>query len=368
MLKNYLKTALRNLKRNKSFAIINVMGLAVGIAACLLIFLVIRFETSYDNFHSKKEHIYRVGSIYNTQDGMSYDAGSSLPVGPALRIDFPQIKEVANIFRKGEEQITIEEGGEQKKFQSDVYFTEPAFFSIFDFKWLAGNPKHSLTSPGCVVLTKTTAEKYFGSWQAAIGKTIKYNNKNEQVYKITGILQDVPANTDFPLGVVFSYSTLRNTNILRSLEDWVSTFGAAYTFVVLPDNNTAAQFNKDLAAFAVKHKPAEYAKDGFIAQPLATIHSDDRFGHFGDHFFSDSLVTALKLIGIFLILIACVNFVNLATAQAVNRSKEVGVRKVLGSSRRQLSVQFLSETVLIVISAIIVSVGIAYFALPFLNK
>ena len=368
MFKNYFKTAVRNLKRNKSFAIINVLGLAVGIAASLLIFLVIRFETSFDKFHSKKDRIYRVSSIYETQDGRDYAAGSSFPVAPALRIDFPQIKEVANIFKKGDEQITIEEAGQQKKFQSDVYFAEPEFFNMFEFGWLAGNSKTSLSQPSSAVLTQEIAEKYFGNWRTAIGKTFKYNNKNEQVYKITGILENIPPNTDFPLGVVISYTTLKNTNIARSLDDWVSTFGNAYTFVVLPDKYSQVQFNKELAAFAKKHKPAEYAKDSYIAQPLATIHSDDRFGNFGDHFFSDSLVTALKLIGLFLILIACVNFVNLATAQAVNRSKEVGVRKVLGSNRKQLVAQFLSETGIITILALIVSVAIAYLILPFLNK
>jgi len=368
MFKNYFKTAVRNLKRNKSFAIINVLGLAVGIAACLLIFLVIRFETSFDKFHSKKDKIYRISSIYETQDGRDYAAGSSFPVAPALRIDFPQIKEVANIFKKGDEQITIEEAGQQKKFQSDVYFAEPEFFNMFDFGWLAGNPKTSLSQPSSAVLTQEIAEKYFGNWRAAIGKTFKYNNKNEQVYKITGVLENIPPNTDFPLGVVISYTTLKNTNIARSLDDWVSTFGNAYTFVVLPDDYSPVQFNKELAAFAKKHKPAEYAKDSYIAQPLATIHSDDRFANFGEHFFSDSLVTALKLIGLFLILIACVNFVNLATAQAVNRSKEVGVRKVLGSSRKQLVAQFLSETGIITIVALIVAVAIAYFILPILNQ
>src|SRR5687767_857986 len=301
MFKNYFKTALRNLKRNKSFTIINVLGLAVGIAACLLIFLVIRFETSFDTFHSKKDRIYRVSSIYETQDGRDYAAGSSFPVAPALRIDFPQIKEVANIFKKGDEQITIEEEGQQKKFQSDVFFAEPEFFNMFDFGWLAGNPKTSLSQPSSAVLTQEIAEKYFGNWNAAIGKSFKYNNNNAQVYKITGIIKNIPANSDFPLGIVISYTTLKNTNIGRSLDDWVSTFGNAYTFVVLPDNYSATQFNKDLATFARKHKPAEYAKDSYIAQPLTTIHSDDRFGNFGEHFFSTSLVAALKLIGIFLI-------------------------------------------------------------------
>jgi len=368
MIKNYLKTAFRNLMRNRSFAIINVLGLAVGIAASLLIFLVVRFETSYDKFHSKRDHIYRVVSVFNTQDGSTYGAGSPFPVGPALRLDFPQIKEIANTFRRGTQQITIEESGKQKKFQSDVYYIEPEFFNMFDFEWLSGDPKASLSQPANAVLTKEIAEKYFGTWHSAIGKTIKYNNDNAQVYKISGILKNVPPNTDFPLGIVVSYTTLKGTNIGRNMEDWVSTFGAAYTFVVLPDNYSSGQFNKDLASFAKKHKPAEYAKDSYIAQPLNTIHSDDRFGNYGDHFFSDELVTVLKLIGLFLILIACVNFVNLATAQAVNRSKEVGVRKVLGSNRGQLAGQFLSETSIIVVFALIISVVISYLVLPFLNE
>ena len=367
MIKNYFKTAFRNLMRNKSFTIINVLGLAVGIAASLLIFLVMRYETSFDNFHAKKDHIYRVGSIFNTQDGISYGAGVSFPVGPALRIDFPQVKEVGSIFRRGNDLITIEENGQLKKFQSDVYYAEPEFFNMFDFGWLSGNPKISLSDPASVVLTKEIAEKYFGNWQTAIGKTIKYKNDNAQVYKVTGILKNIPPNTDFPLGVVVSYATLKNTNIGRSFEDWVSTFGRAYTFVVLPADYSPEQFNKDLISFAKKHRPAEYAKDAFIAQPLATMHSDDRFGNYNDHFFSDSLKTILRLIGLFLILIACVNFVNLATAQAVNRSKEVGVRKVLGSNRSHLALQFLSETCLIVIFALIAAVLISYLVLPLLN-
>jgi ABC-type antimicrobial peptide transport system permease subunit len=354
--------------RNRSFAIINVLGLAVGIAASLLIFLVVKFETSYDNFHSKRDHIYRVVSVFSTQDGSSYSAGTPFPVGPALRLDFPQIKEVANTFRRGTQQITIEEGGQQKKFQSDVYYIEPEFFRMFDFEWLSGDPKASLSQPANAVLTKEIAEKYFGTWQSAIGKTIKYNNDNAQVYKVSGILKNVPPNTDFPLGIVVSYATLKGTNIGRNMEDWVSTFGAAYTFVVLPSNYSSGQFNKDLATFAKKHRPVEYSKDSYMAQPLTTIHSDERFGGYGDHFFSDSLVTVLKLIGLFLILIACVNFVNLATAQAVNRSKEVGVRKVLGSNRGQLAAQFLSETSIIVVFALVISAIISYLVLPSLNE
>jgi predicted permease len=370
MFKNYLKTAFRNLKRNKAYAIINVLGLTVGIAACLLIFLVIRFETSFDNFHAKRNNIYRVASKFQTQDGTDYSGGVSFPVAPALRIDFPQLKEVASIFRSGNDQATIESpaANGQKKFQADFYYAEPEFFKIFDFGWLYGDPKTALTEPASAALTQETAEKYFGDWHAAIGKTIKYNNDDKQVYKINGILKNVPANSDFPLGIVVSYATMKTRNFNKQLDDWVSTFGQAYSFVVLPDNYPPEKMNAAFDAFAKKHKPVDYAKDNYVLQPLSDIHFNKDFGNYSRRTFSKSLVTALSLIGLFLLIIACVNFINLATAQAVNRSKEVGVRKVLGSSRKQLAFQFLSETATITVVAVILAIGVAQAVLPFLNQ
>jgi putative ABC transport system permease protein len=370
MIRSYLKTALRNLKRNKSYTLINVLGLAVGMAACFLIFLVIQFETSFDNFHKKKSNIYRIGSIRNTQDGVSYTSGVSFPVASGLRIDYPQIKEVASIFKNDGDLVTIENPGstELKKFQEDVFFAEPEFFSMFDFAWLSGDAKSTLTAPGNAVLTREMAEKYFGDWKSAIGKTIKRNNRDAEIYKVTGILENVPANTDFPLGIIFSYASLKNTNVDNNLTDWVSTWGNAYTFVVLPDNYPVAKLNKDLIAFAKRHKPVDYATDAYIAQPMTDIHFNDDFGNFKRHTFSRSLIKAISLIGIFLLVIACVNFINLATAQAVNRSKEVGVRKVMGSNRRQLTFQFLSETALITIASLVAAVLISITVLPLLNK
>ncbi|HEV3221393.1 MAG TPA: ABC transporter permease [Puia sp.] len=367
MLKNYIKTALRNLKRNKSYAFINTMGLMVGISACLLLFLVIQFESSFDNFHPKRDNIYRVGTEFHNQDGISYSDGIALPVAKSLRIDYPQIKEVASIFGNGG-QITIESNSKQsKKFiENNFYYTEPEFFSIFNFEWLLGSPKSSLNNPNSAVLTKSTAEKFFGNWKDALGKTILFGNKT--VFIVTGILKDIPANSDFPLSIVVPYSALQNTYIKDNLNDWVSTFGSAYTFIVLPPGLSQKKFDQELKVFAKKHKPVEYAKDGYILQPLREIHFDNRFGNFTGHTFSHSLITALSLIGIFLIIIACVNFINLATAQAVNRSKEVGVRKVLGSNRKQLAMQFLSETAIIVSVASIFAILIAAGSLPFLNK
>lgn len=369
MIKNYLKTAFRNLKRNSSYAVINIAGLAIGIAACLLIFLVIQFETSFDNFHSKKNNIYRISSEFHTQDGISHSAGVAFPVAKALRVDYPWLKGVASVFQMGEGQITIsdEKNRNPKKFNGEsVYYAEPEFFKLFNFKWLSGDPQTALKDPNSAVVTREVAEKFFGNWQSVIGKTIKHDN--QYLYKIAGVLANVPANTDFPLSIVVSYSTLANTHIRRNLDDWVSTFSQAYTFVELPDNYSPAKLKTELIAFAKKHKPAEESKDAYAVQPLSDIHFNDEFGNFRNHTFSRSLITALTLIGIFLLLIACVNFINLATAQAVNRSKEVGVRKVLGGNRLQLAFQFLSETAIITIASVLVAVAIAIAALPFLNR
>lgn len=369
MIRNYLKTAFRNLKRNKGYAIINVLGLTVGIAASLLIFLVIRYETSFDNFHNRKKSIYRVASEFHTQDGIEYSGGIAFPAADALRIDFPQIKEVAAIYRSGNDQVTIPGDGNEatRKFnEGSFYFAEPEFFKVFDFKWLAGTAPTTLKDPNSVVLTQEMAEKYFGDWKQAIGKTL-IRNLNE-TYKITGILANPPSNTDFPLNIVASYSTLPGTVLKRNINYWVSTFSDAYTFVVLPENYKASQFNKDLVTFAQKHKKPEYAKDAYVSQPLSDIHFNDEFGNFRARTFSRSVLRALMLIGLFLLIIACVNFINLATAQAVNRSKEVGVRKVLGGNRRQLAIQFLSETAMITITALIAAVCIVTVVLPLLNK
>ncbi len=366
MIKNYFKTALRNLKLNKSYAFINTLGLAVGISACFLIFLIVQFESSYDNFHPAKNSIYRIGSEFHNADGISYSDGVGFPVAKALRIDFPQLKEVAAIDKEGG-QITVENKTEKlKTLQEDnFYYAEPQFFSMFNFGWLAGDPKTSFNNPNNAVLTQETAEKYFGSWNTALGQTIKY--KNKVLYTITGILKNPPHNTDFPISVVVPYSALENTSRKNNLDDWVSTFSGAYTFVVLPQELPETKFDALLKSFAKKHKPAESSNDSYIAQPLSEMHYDERFGNYNHHTFSHSLINALSLIGIFLIIIACVNFINLATAQAVNRSKEVGVRKVLGSNRKQLALQFLGETALIVITATILGVIIAVVALPSLN-
>ncbi|HTD39909.1 MAG TPA: ABC transporter permease, partial [Mucilaginibacter sp.] len=372
MIKNYFKTAWRNLLRNKSYATINIIGLSVGIAACTLIFLIIQFETSFDTFHSKKDRIYRVITAFHNPDGINLSSGTPLPISEGLRIDFPQLKSVAGIMQNDGSHYSIGNGskGETvKKFKEDwAYYVEPQFFEIFDFGWLAGDKKTALSEPYTVVLSQDEADKFFGNWHDAMGKIIKYENKTD--LKVTGIIKNTPANTDFPLKLMVSFATMRvkGSDHYGNLKDWVSTFGDNSCFVILPDNMTEARFDQNLKAFVKKHKPADYVKDGLQLQPLKDMHYNTDVNVFGGHPFSKQLINVISLIGLFLLLIACVNFINLATAQAVNRSKEVGIRKVLGSSRNQLVFQFICETLIITLFAVVLATIIAELALPMLNS
>lgn len=367
MIKNYFTVAWRNLVRHKEYSFINITGLAVGIAACLLIFLVIQFEKSFDNFHKNKDQIYRVARAFSRPSGIEYDGAVSFPVAEGLRLDYPQLKKVAAIFSSDNIQFTIQKDPsippEKFKEAQGAFFAEPSFFELFNFKWLSGNPQTALAEPNSAILTKSAAEKYFGDWKSAMGKSIQPLGGAPQI-KITGILENIPPNTDFPLKIVVSYKTLQGP----IMNDWVSVQDGAYVFVELPSGLSAAQFNFYLKDFVRKHKPAEYVKDGLLLQPLHDMHFDGRFGNYNKRTFSKELITALSLIAAFILIIACVNFINLATAQAVNRSKEVGVRKVLGSRRKNLMLQFMVETALVTIFAMLLAVALSLLALPFLKQ
>src|SRR5258705_420343 len=365
MIKNYFKTAFRNLLRRKNYTIINIAGLAAGIAICLVIFIVIRYEMSFDDYHKKKDRIYRVLTEYHHADSpdIFYGKGVPSPLPLALKTNFPQVEKVATVYSEGNDQIQVldDNGQPIKKFKEEhgVFFTEPSLFDIFDFKWLAGNAS-SLKDPNSVILTQTIAEKYFGDWQFAIGKTIKWNNKD--ILKITGILADIPGNTDLQLKVVISFGTGYTADFAKST-NWDGTGSSYGCYILLPMDVSASSFNTRLRAFVKKMKSPEN-KDSHILQPLNKIHYDTKTGDFSNRTISPGLIRALWLIGAFILLIACVNFINLSTAQAVNRSKEVGIRKVLGSNKTGLKIQFITETFLIVFISILAAVGIAIFTLP----
>ncbi|MFD2871115.1 ABC transporter permease [Mucilaginibacter ximonensis] len=364
MIKTYVKIAWRSLLRHKNYTIINVTGLTVGIAACLLIFLVVRYETSFDAFHQKKDHIYRVIEV-NTKPQLSYSTGVAFPMPQALRADFPQLSKVATILRNEGFFFSV---GEKKFKEDETYYAEPEFFDMFDFKWLGGDKKTALAEPNAIVLTRGEAERFFGDWHNAMGKTVKYKNKTTM--RVTGILDNMPANTDFPLKAVISYISMRSKGgeNYEATQNWGVTFGENYCFLVLPDGTSVNSYAGQLNAFIQRHSPIDYKKGlRMQLQALTAMHYDSRTDIFTARHFSKQLINVISIIGLFLVIIACVNFINLSTAQAVTRSKEVGVRKVLGSGRQQLALQFISETAIITLGAIILSMVISWLALPFVN-
>ena len=365
MLKNYLKTALRNFLRHRINSVINIAGLTVGFTAFLLIFLVIKYEKSFDDFHPDKNNIYRVVRIGKNINVREYRAGVPFPVTQTLRTEAPQLKNAAAIFSEYNVQVDVTgpDGSVQKKFKEpNVFVAETQFFKMFNFPLAEGNMTTAFSELNTVLLTKEIASKYFGDWKNAIGKTIKAFGIN---LKVTGILEDPPPNSDFPLGVVLSYEALINK---FALTDWESISDYNYCFVQLKNNASTSEFNNLLARFVDKHiKPVNPNYD-LSLQRFDDMHYDGRFGNFNRATFGKDLIMALSLIGLFLLVIACVNFINLTTAQAVNRAREVGVRKVLGSSRAQLVLQFLGETGITVLLALLSSLLVVSICIPFINN
>jgi ABC-type antimicrobial peptide transport system permease subunit len=365
VIKTYLKTALKNLQRNKTNAFINIAGLVVGFAAFLIIFLVIQYENSFDDFHTNKEQIYRIVRIGRNPENREYRPGVPFPVTQGLRKDLPQLKNASAIFCDNRVPIVITaaDGRLLKKFnEQNVFAAEPQFFQMFDFNLAAGDIKTALNDVNTVLLTKDVATKYFGNWQAALGKSVKLYGDQ---MKVTGILNNPPANTDFPLSVVLSYATLRKN---LDPNDWGSISDQNYCLIQLNKNTSPGQVSKLVDAFTEKHIKPVNPGYTLALQPLNEIHFDARYGNFNGTTFSKDLILGLSIIGLFLLIIACVNFINITTAQAVNRAREVGVRKVLGSNRSQLVLQFLGETGTTTLLALLASLCFVFVCLPFVNN
>jgi len=374
MIKNYLKIAWRNLVRHKSHAIINISGIGIGIAAGLILFTVVRYEFSYDKFQPNYKHIYHIASERRTAAGTDYAEGVPFPAYDALRLEFPQVGTAA-MFSNSNSQVTVLDSKDpnavsNKKFieETGVCFSDAQFFSVFEYKWLAGSAD-VLKQPDMAVVTRKMAEKYFGNWREAVGGLLKLDNT--ATVKVAGVLDDPPSNTDFPLAVVASYETMKSyPDVYGYRTDWGNVTSDFQSFMLLPPNVNAATVNRQLIAFSNKHvntRPNDIQKVSYFLQPLSDIHFNTQIGNFGDHITSRTTLWTLSLIGLFIIIMACINFINLATAQAVGRSKEVGIKKVLGGSRRQLFWQMMGETFIVVVTSLILAIVLASACLPFVK-
>jgi len=377
MLKNYFKTAFRSLTRNRNYTIINIAGLSVGIAVCMMIFIIIQFHKSFDNFHTKRDRIYRVLSEYHHAEGAKTGKDVPFPMPAGLRMTFQQIEQVTAIFASHDDKLLIpdDNGKTIKAFKEDkgVFYVEPSFFKIFDYPLLAGSYE-SLKDPNNVLLTKEIAEKYFGDWNKAMGKTIKLQlggyifEHGTQVLKVSGILATIPVNTDFQLKLVVAYGTSFSGSLMARSTDWEDRTNSGFgCYVLMPPNTSVENFNNQLRAYSKEVQSPENSDSHFI-QPLSDVHYDTETGDYGNRTISRQLLNVLWLIAAFILLIACVNFINLSTAQSVNRAKEVSIRKVLGSNKSQLQIQFVIETFMIVLSAVILAGFITLISLPYINQ
>lgn len=363
MFKNYLKIALRTLWRDKSYSIINIAGLSLGITCSILIFLLVQHHLSYDTYHAKADRTYRVvmdlkfGSLIQTP-GVPY------PFPKAFRQDFPEAEQVAASWGSYNTLVTLmDKNGVKQKYQEEetVGYVEPEFFQIFDYQWLKGNPK-VLAEPDRAVITEKLAQKYFGK-EDPMGKTLRV--ENEKDFVIAGVIGNIPANTDHRQELFLPYVARLSQMDKKEQEHWGGVSSGHQAYVVVPKNTTQQQLQAQLAATQNKYYKGEDKKTmNFVAQPLSDVHFNPSY----NGAVQKSLIWALAIIGIFLILTACINFINLATAQAVNRAKEVGIRKVVGGNRRQLFWQFLLETGLLTLLAVGVSIFLAKLALPYVSE
>lgn len=374
MLFNYFKIAFRNLSRHKAYAAINITGLAIGIAASLLLFLVIRYELSYDQFQPNYNRIYQAMTSEKTADEDNINPGVPVPALEVFRLKFPQAK-VAGIFSSYGSQFTVigndsTSSNIKGKYleETGVFFAEPEFFEVFAFTWLNGSPS-VLKVPNSVVLSKSVAEKYFGNWQQAHGQFIKMDNNATLMVK--GVIDNTPLNSDFPLRIVSSYVTLKNNPGQQFYQpDWNNLSSSFQVYMRLPENAILTSVNQQLLAFSreqYKNKQTSGVRTHFL-RPLAEIHFDTRTENLGDHVTSKPTLWTLSLIGIMIIIMASINFINLSTAQAISRSKEVGLRKVLGGNRLQLMGQMMGETAVIVFIASMLGTTIAFFCVPYLDQ
>lgn len=368
MFKNYLKITLRNLAKNKSFSIINILGLAIGMSAFLLIFLYVTFELGYDNFHKNKDNIYRLRNDRVYKDIHDKSVGCPPALGPALKKEFPEVVEFARLYNMsymGKDNIVSYNNN--KTFNQDrVFFAEAYFLRIFSFAMVKGSAGSALEGPNTAVIARSTAVKYFGQ-EEPLGKTVAVTNDyGKQLFRITGVCEDVPENSHLKFELLLSYKTLVNLN---KQAEYYWGWNAFNTYILLAPTADPQALQAKLPGFIKKYKiSSEDYRREFILQPVRDIHLYSHFRWESEVNGDADSVYFLMMIALFVLLIAWVNYINLSTARSIVRAKEVGVRKVLGSRRGQLIKQFILESLVLNILAIFAALVMVNVSLPFFKQ
>ena len=368
MLQNYLRIAFRTLRSQRAYTLLNVVGLTVGLAGSLLIFLFLRYHLSTDRHHANFDRIVRIDTDLHLDDGsIEYNAEGPPPMAAALRTHYPQVEQAA--FLLGMRDITV--STQQVAYEPPtrflehqrVGFVEPEWLDVLSYIWLQGDAKTALRSPNQAVLTESWAKRYFGTTNV-LGQTLTLDNK--AIITVVGIVADSPGPTDTDLRLLVSLPTIRQLIPTIDLNDWTLLNSTNRVYARLKTPPDIVSLQKALPSLSKQQYGESAHIYQFAVQPLADIHFD--VARDSAHAIRASLLWSLGVIGILLILAACINFINLATAQSLRRSKEVGIRKTLGSSRRQLVGQFLLETLLVVLTGTALALLLVVVILPLFNQ
>jgi len=375
MFKNYFKIAIRNINKHKGYSFINVIGLAIGIACCILIMLFVRSELNYDKFHEKAEQIHRIGLRFNVGANQFDAAIGPVPTAKALVKDYPEVIAATRLFARQSR------GGDVFVRYKDMQFKEKKFlwtdatiFDVFTLKLLEGDPDTALKEPHSVIMTNAMAQKYF-SKKEPIGKMLTLEDGS--IYKVTGIVEEFPLNSHIHFDFLASFSSLPKSQD----PDWYDT--AVFTYIVLQNNFPASQFKEKLPEFSRRYMAPVIEKImgvnydqfleagneiGFILQPLLDIHLHSELGNELEPQGNMNTVLIFLAIAFLILIVACINFINLTTARSTQRANEVGVRKVIGSTRRQILRQFLGESLLLTLTSVLFALILVEIFLPVFNN
>ena len=362
MFRNSLKIAFRSIKRHKVYSLINIIGLAIGVTVCILIFLFIEYELGFDSHFGDKENIYRAVAHIDSAEGREYSGCTPFPTATALRSDFPELEHCTQVYRDYDAKITV---GEDHYEGEITLFVEFPFFELFDIDWIQGTVSQTWDDPFAVILTERLADKYFGHTNV-MGKVLRLNDEHN--LQIAGIVANPPRRTSLPYDMLISWKTLEAYWNGERLNQWDLFDGASHTFIKLPGTVDTQRLEARFESFEQKYMEPDYAERWSMRlQPLSDIHFNPRYGSY-NYVINRKVLFAFSAIGFLILIIACINFINLTTAQTMKRNREIGMRKVLGANRVQLIQQLLGETVLFTFISMLIAILLAQTVLPYLER
>ncbi|MFT3678998.1 MAG: ABC transporter permease [Ferruginibacter sp.] len=363
MIKNLLLIAIRNFRKDKWYSTLNVLGLTISITFSLFLIFYIADELSYDKFNKKAERIYRVNSYIHEKDKTTNWVITQFPLGPTVKKDFPEVEESARLISR---ERTLFKSGENNFYETKIYYADSTIFNVFTAKFLEGNPATALTEPFDIVITKSLAEKYFGKNTPAAGKTLK---TVYDLYKVTGVIEDVPKNTHLRYDMLISMPTFLKG--FRGQQDYWLNFNT-FTYVLLKPGTSVKAINTKLDGLYKKLMEADFKKFNasmeYDVQKITDIHLQSKLAYEPEELGSMSYIWIFGSVAFFMLLIACINYMNLTTARSARRAKEIGIRKVTGSTKKQLVLQFLSESLFTSFTAVLLSVFLVFLLLPVFNN